>query len=835
MLSVMLSVAFVLSASLAVMDQPSLNPVRYTALPGAPEFVLVEKGRACAALVQPDRSEDVWIPGVQQCAWMGEWPEHLRFAGAMSVHEIRTSVARATGVELPVVRGDEPIPDGLSPVFVGLGKRARSCGFDDVGLPPEGFRIVCNGKALAIIGAPKGDFCKYDGVASTLWGAYDFLERFVGVRFYYHTEQGVSVEPRERIAVPAVDYMDWPRYNQRLAYTWRWMDLQGNCSIVSALRYRSGSNGWGSGTIYQHVPSDFGKMFDPVADADCFEVGADGKSFNTKPAMPCFGNPKTVDRYMEFVRGWYAHDPKARAATVEPWCNPGERSLGFCPADHPVRCECKHCLSYPTRRDGLYWEQRGEVMGHFAQELSWRVAREYPGKRFYYLPYYNYTDPPKSGVFADNAWFRLCFMFGQSTYLDPLIRRKYDEWTRGWIEAGHGHRLSGYLYGWPGPVKNLPMLFQSPHALKAFFSDMRDRVEGWFVGDSLPSPACQAFSNYCLFRLMWNPDFNVDAALAEMYKRLFGPAAGEMSDLYGRLTRRFETCDWASLEKTRYGAPYRAPVFTEKEVLSTFCSDEDAAAIERGLKSAEAKVLADGAAKVHFNYFARAFRTLLERRAVFKSGAGKGEKMLRARPVAGDEVPVVDGRIDEPVWETADAGTFDRRELVLGATNPDVPTEVRVVRCDKGEQKGLYVALRMAESRMADRRIEKSVWSSDGVELFFDASIANGELGPDFVHYGVSSDGAVASHGARGAMSALHKDVQCAVSCGEKEWAAELFIPYEVLFAGRKRQSSIRCNFIRNRLLANPDGTSYEYHSLWRSTGGEHNGDVSQFGEVILD
>lgn len=635
------------ASDLSVMDQPSLNPVRYARVASADAVSLVSGGKARCVLVVPANGEDVPVPGVQQCAWLGSWPEERRFAGAMGAHEIGVWIEHATGVCLPVVRGDGPVPSDKIPVFVGLGRRAREWGFDDMGIPPEGFRIRNAGKAVAIVGAPKGSRNRMDGLCGTLFGAYDFLERFVGVRFYYHTDQGVSVVPRKTVTVPPVDYMDWPRSNQRLAYTWRWKDLPDPSSNVAALRYRSGSHGWGSEPIFQHVPECLHKILDPVADADCFETGPDGKRLTTNPPMPCYGCPRTVDKFMEFVRGWYAKDPKAMSVAVKvPGSNPTEVAIGFGPPDHPVRCTCRYCRTYPTKEDGLYWEQRGAVMGHFAQEVSWRVAREYPGKRFYYLPYYNYTDPPKSGAFADNAWFRLCFMFGQSTYLDPVIRRKYDEWTRGWIDAGHGHRLSGYLYGWPGAEKGLPMLFQSPHALKAFFSDMRDRVEGWFVGDNLQAPACQAYSNYCLFRLMWNPDFDVDAALAEMYARLFGPAADEMSDLYGRLTRRFESCDWSSLKKTRYGAPYRSPFFTEEEVLSTFCTDEDAEAIERGLRSAEAKVTAAGGpAKVHFDYFAPPFRTLLERRAAFRTGAGKSEKSQFVKPVAATGTLVGDSGV----------------------------------------------------------------------------------------------------------------------------------------------------------------------------------------------
>ena len=56
--------------------------------------------------------------------------------------------------------------------------------------------------------------------------------------------------------------------------------------------------------------------------------------------------------------------------------------------------------------------------------------------------------------------------------------------------------------------------------------------------------ASQTPTMYCWARIMWNPDFDVDAALAEYVELMYGPAQAPMGELVKLLADRWEKTRW---------------------------------------------------------------------------------------------------------------------------------------------------------------------------------------------------------------------------------------------------------------------------------------------------
>ena len=130
----------------------SLNPVDVKAVSGAEDLVIVKDGVAKAVLVMPEKGKDVKL-GVPYCPG-GPVPfGRNRKAAEFAAEEIVTYVKRTSGAELPVVTSGEALPASMAPIYIGDSPAARAAGFVVDGIPPEGFRITNNGKAIAIIGA----------------------------------------------------------------------------------------------------------------------------------------------------------------------------------------------------------------------------------------------------------------------------------------------------------------------------------------------------------------------------------------------------------------------------------------------------------------------------------------------------------------------------------------------------------------------------------------------------------------------------------------------------------------------------------------------------------
>jgi hypothetical protein len=132
----------------------------------------------------------------------------------------------------------------------------------------------------------------------------------------------------------------------------------------------------------------------------------------------------------------------------------------------------------------------------------------------------------------------------------PEVVADHDRMIAGWVKAtGKPIRLWEYPC-WPQDDTALP--FQYPHLLKAFQQRHRTDNDGSFLctgywpeelgRDGLWKS--QAPTYYCWFRLLWNPDFNVDAALKEYVDLMFGTAKKPMGKILGSLTDRWEKTVW---------------------------------------------------------------------------------------------------------------------------------------------------------------------------------------------------------------------------------------------------------------------------------------------------
>ena len=139
-------------------------------------------------------------------------PPLARFAA----RELQAYVKRATAAELPIV-ADLPA-DGTASLVVGNGSAARSLGVSADGLPWDGFVCKSCGPHLVILGRddptadPESDLPKIAGIhkykvqMATVFGVYEFLERYLGVRWYLPLDEIGEVVPAHRdLAVPRLD------------------------------------------------------------------------------------------------------------------------------------------------------------------------------------------------------------------------------------------------------------------------------------------------------------------------------------------------------------------------------------------------------------------------------------------------------------------------------------------------------------------------------------------------------------------------------------------------------------------------------------------------------
>ena len=139
-----------------------------------------------------------------------------QFTVRYAAEELQKYVEKSTGAKLPIVRASEAPEEGAL-VLVGQSPLTDKLGISRAGLKPEGFRIAARGRSVAIVGevAPAGGYqAGYD--RGTLWGVYEFLERFVGARWYLAGELGTVIPERKTLAVPPTDFTKAPCFAKRI-------------------------------------------------------------------------------------------------------------------------------------------------------------------------------------------------------------------------------------------------------------------------------------------------------------------------------------------------------------------------------------------------------------------------------------------------------------------------------------------------------------------------------------------------------------------------------------------------------------------------------------------
>ena len=188
--------------------QPAINPVTALSAPAHPPVTLVSGGKPDFVLVWDSAVAREHGPsGVDGAVAVNcDPPGWGRRSVREAVRTLRREFWFCTGAEVEVVdAASSPVPDGRTVVLVGSGRAVAPRpppGIGPSSLPPEGFVVTTFSNGVAIAGA-------------TLWGAYDFLERFLGCRYYYPGPDG-SVRPAcTNLVLAPCAYMDAPRFRNR--------------------------------------------------------------------------------------------------------------------------------------------------------------------------------------------------------------------------------------------------------------------------------------------------------------------------------------------------------------------------------------------------------------------------------------------------------------------------------------------------------------------------------------------------------------------------------------------------------------------------------------------
>jgi hypothetical protein len=505
----------------------------------APAMDIVRDGRPCAAIV------------VAQDA-----PRMVLYAA----QELQHYIARVSGARLEITATS---PAG-NVIYVGPSQYTEALGLSVAGLRPDGYRMVCRGRYVALLGReseptygfqhPLVKAWSYNeelGVSSfgetgTLYAVYRFLEDVCGVRWFMPGELGEVVPHRDSIRAHRTTLTVEPDFEYRTVfYNNLSSDREG------AQWYRRAGFGAPAPANINHSFNTFKKYKD--THPEYFALVGSRRDVDITcqgGGNLCLSEPGVLTQMVADALQYFAENPTQNLYSVMPM--DGQTQI----------CECERCQQQQdaarqavgtveeiwsgkpgTRDDGRYTDY---IWG-FVNRVAIEVAKTRPDRLIGCCAYGLQTLPPNQPERLNpNVAVMICR--DRVWNFDPqclAFRKKMvEDWSRKTDVLYTWEYYRQVVGAWKA-FRGLPVFFPRITAVDLQF--LKGRVKGEFnESESWNSsaepaqmryPALTAPTFYVTGRLYWDVTLDVDYLLDDFYTKFYGPAALEMKRFWTEAER----------------------------------------------------------------------------------------------------------------------------------------------------------------------------------------------------------------------------------------------------------------------------------------------------------
>ena len=745
----------------------------------------------------------------------------LRFA----LQELQEHLKLSTGTELPVIRDGQP----MSGPAIHLGKTALTerLGLSPSCFAPDNWTVQRVGDALILSGGdspfdiePVSNSLYPFG---TLYAVYEFLERVVGVRWYWPGELGRIVPRQPTLTVGNVAWYGAPTYNTRFAFYSipKDPDFKPRDTQVWWRRMRWG--GLNGSPIGMHSFNQWPKRFGDTH-PEWFAVQRNGQRANHDPGgYVCFSNPEVFAQTVADMRKLFDDHPEMRYATVMP-------------GDGMFECQCPKCQAQagPEEPKSGRWSK---LVWTFVNNVAAEVRKTHPDRIVTCCAYSEYREPPADVYLLPNVAISLCTNYLPNVWRENT-KQDYLKELNGWATKTSDIYVWDYWYARRGAgTYGAPSIF--PHAMQEWFALERGRVKGrvielcefWADGRSSSDWAdwmMDSLNMYVAMRLMWDVDQDVDKIIDGYCQQLYGPAAPLLRKFYDELESAWAdpatksgpkpTWDWSTCWLKTY-----PPDLVQR----TMGYLREAEKATRGQEPYHARV-----AKTLTGFLP--FEASSQRYSAAAGAAVTNEKLVVPLTKAA---PTTDGQLADACWQSAAPieGFFDMYN------NPKLrsQTTMKVLR----DATSLYFAVEAPlESKERKQTVspgsrDANVWDDESCEVFLVQGNKQVQflLGPGDI-FADNYQPDLTREFTMDLFKWNCDGVRYKTAVGDKGWTAELAIPLASLeLTPPTKDAPWKVNFCRNYYYRLPDSVLWQWEtSSWRpSFGSFHN--VDRFGVMWFE
>ena len=670
--------------------------------------------------------------------------------------ELKTFLEKALNTTIPIT--DTVTPDKIS-FITGVNAYSRKAGLDNKKLTRDAFMIRRLGKKIYILGtdAPilkafagsdkgkpvsaefalkEGGIWRQFNAKGTLFGVYDFLERFAGVRFFFPNELGTVIPKGRDLNLPGIDIYDRPDNDIRSfgIYKGVWEDIPaaniknvfGNYASrqrnLSAWRWRmqTAETPTMHGLELLHLGARFGEK-----NPEYFALRPNGKRYKESymPGAPqlCYASGVSKEIYKDIQALAAGLPPSSRGIPGKVWAPHGFQdgyfSISLMDALYP--CHCEQCWKYL----GKDAQQRSEYLWKFGTDLAKRAkADKLPVVLTMFA--YHYTIAVPTCEIPDNMHVQVCVggpfnikiqRNGTSSNLDQM------ELIKAWNAKVPNADISLYNYAAKyrsTEIRGIPNL--APRAFGKFYTEAGPYINGAFTESGTDNWLFNYLNVYMFGKTMWDNSCDWQALLKDHYRSMFGAAADVMEKLYEEMEDIWIDKIASRIVHTNLGPQPVAP--SENEIWTGIYSPAKLAEFGKRYDLAEKLTAKDPDALARVKYIRRHFLDgmLKESKAYLAANRHSDIFRIPMQSLAKDDRIAIDGKLDEACWQKR-AVKLKLQNLPGEADGKSPDTFVHFTE----DQDNFYVAFqcREPEQRLIEQTSKRAkddlgIWSDNSVEVF---------------------------------------------------------------------------------------------------------------------
>ena len=744
-----------------------------------------------------------------------------------AAEELQQLLSKILGKKIPLAAK----PGKDINIYVGFGAFAKSKKVDPAALARDGFYIRSFGKNILIAGRDdekvnirqaiqRGGAWSFFFERATVYGVYEFLERFCGARFYFAGELGTILPQKKSIKLPAIDLYDRPDMPYRRYSTyWDGLWFEGTnrgatinpAKNVNLLRLRGET---------QYLPCCHGmngnKLLDRFgkSNPEYFAMTAAGHRRNESgihfAGHICFSSP-VIEVIYQDLKAYLTGKSAATRNIIQRNGKPGWTISTFhkpyvdvMPQDSFFPCQCPKCKARYEMEKGKEGMASKMVWGTVNAWAKRMKAEGVPGKlsMMAYWPYRSIPEEPLEDnivvMLAQRGPWQI-----QKKAIDADMEL-LKKWTK---------KLNAKVHVWNYANKvstsNLPGIpAWTPYAVGRYYQSCAPYIFGGFMESECDRFLYFAMNHYIFSRVTWNSSLDYKGAIEEFYKLMFGAAAPDMKKILNRFEEIWLNRITGRVVNTDAGPVASIP--SDNEIWNNIYSPAFLDQLDREFKAALKKVKGNSIEARRIELFHREFVTPLR----------EASKAYLAHSSAANGFSLLTGKKAELVPFQYTKGNKLVRTLVSANYTKDA-LEV-TFECDEPEMKNISVVKRPFD--------DGNLWRDSSVELFLNPSNDRKVYYQILVNrLGNMADIRYTAVGKSSIRDPKwNSNAKAVVTDTPKGFTVKISIPLKNL-PGLKR-SGFPINFCRNRVLIKQNGAQSLY--AWSPyIKGFH--DLENFGKLI--